>query len=333
MSAGNGVGAETAGPIAVVHSVVAPRTVLAHVTQHFPVSSSSTCQLIKQGLNDTYLMQLPDSRLVARVYGARREPSEIAYELELLTHVATRNVRVPAPLAATDGSFAVALNAPEGDRAVSLFPYVEGAPLAWRDAAHCRLAGRLLARFHSASDDFGSAHWRCRLDADYLIDRPLRAVRPMMAHRPTDLHDLEDLASRLRADLTRLADAGLDRGVCHGDFGAKNIFAGTADADATIMDLDFCGEGFRVYDFTPIRRATLGTKTEGLWDAFLSGYCDVRPIREVDLDAVMLFRALRHLSMLGVFAENVDMWGAVDLDPWLRFLRDWDTQYSSGQVG
>ena len=342
MSAGFGVGGEmpaehvdrppttaTSG-ISVVHSVIAPRTVLAHLTQYFPVRAPAVCQLIKQGLNDTYLIRLRDSRLVARVYGARRVPSEISYELELLTHLASRGVRVPSPLAAHDGSFASALPAPEGDRTIALFPFVEGAPLVWSDAAHCRLAGRLLARFHSASDDFGSSHWRRRLDADYLVEGPLRAVRPFLAHRPTDLDHLESLGARLRGSLTHLAAAGLDWGVCHGDFGAKNIFAGGDDAEATIMDFDFCGEGWRVYDFAPIRRATLDKKNGELWNAFLSAYGDIRPIRRVDLDAVTLFRALRHLSMLGVFARNVDMWGAVDLDPWLRFLRDWDNQHPSG---
>jgi Ser/Thr protein kinase RdoA (MazF antagonist) len=315
---------------------MAPSTILAHVTRFFPLKAPATCQLIKQGLNDTYLFSLRESRFIVRVYSASRVPSEIAYELELLVHLAGRDVPVPVPLTACDGSLGVTVGAPEGVRTIVLFSHAEGAQMALDKTAHCRLAGRLLARFHSAADDFASTHWRRRLDASYLIDGPLQAVRPFLTHRPADLTYLEDLASRLRARLTREANAGLDWGVCHGDFGAKNIHAGTAEEDATVIDFDFCGEGWRAYDFAPMRRATFDQAEGVRWDAFLNGYGDVRPIRSIDLDAVMLFRGLRQLAMLGVFAQHVDVWGIVPLEDrslnrWLRFLREWDIQYFSGR--
>jgi len=325
--------AANAGRIPVLHSVISPRTVLAHVSRYFSVQAPATCHLIKQSLNETYLIRQPERSFIARAYATRRPASEIAYELDLLTHLASRNVRVPAPVAANDGKLAVALGAPEGDRAIALFPYAEGAQFACKDAAQCRLAGRLLARVHDASDAFKSSHWRRRLDVDFLIDDPLHAIRPFLAHRPADLDHLENLGARLRARLTGLAAAGLDWGVCHGDFGAKNIHDGGGETDATIIDFDSCGEGWRAYDFAPIRRATLN-ENEELWNAFLVGYGDVRPIRAVDLQAVSLFRLLRHLSMLGVFARNVDVWGVVrlddsSLDRWFRTLRAWDAHQAS----
>jgi Ser/Thr protein kinase RdoA (MazF antagonist) len=316
----------------VMHSVIAPEALVTHVTRFFPVDAPATCELLKQGLNDTYLLRAGKTRFIVRAYSARRESSEVAYELALLLHLVSRGVRVSVPLAARDGRHESPIRAPEGTRSVALFSYADGAPMTWSEAAHCRLAGRMLARVHGASDDFVSPHRRRGLDVDYLIDAPLRAVQPLLAHRSPDLAYLEMLGSRLRAHLTHKADAGLEWGVCHGDYGAKNVHAGDAGDEATVIDFDFCGEGWRAYDFAPMRRSTQDRREERLWDAFVNGYSDVRPVRTVDLDAVMLFRGLRHLAMLGVLAENVDLWGMNrledrSLDKWLRFFRQWDAEY------
>lgn len=331
-SASAAMGSSDTNGFSVTHSVITPRAILVLATRCSALDAPASCELLKQGLNDTYLLRAGKTRVIVRAYSARRGASEIAYELDLLIHLAAKDVHVPVPLAACDGSRSLRIRAPDGNRTVVFFSYAEGAPIAWSDAACCRLAGRALARIHAGADDFVSPHPRPPLDAGYLIDRPLQAVRPFLVHRPADLAYLEALGARLRARLTDEAAAGLDWGVCHGDFGAKNIYTRGAHDEAAVIDFDFCGEGWRTYDFAPIRRSTLDRQGQARWDSFLNGYSDVRPIRGKDLNAVMLFRGLRHLAMLGVFAQNVDVWGLAyleerHLDQWLRFLRDWETQH------
>src|SRR5919109_4270165 len=129
----------------VIHSILAADAVLAEVARAYALDTPVACQLLKTSLNDTYLVTTRGGRCVARVYGARwRSAAEVAYELDLLVHLAGKGVPVAAPVPARDGALARPLPAPEGLRQLALFAYGEGRPLAWTEA-DCCLAGRLLA--------------------------------------------------------------------------------------------------------------------------------------------------------------------------------------------
>ena len=192
----------------------------------------------------------------------------------------------------------------------------------------------MLAAIHAVSEDFVSRYARFRLDLEYLIETPLAMIRPFLAHRPDDWYYLQGFATRLYARATAAAGTGLDWGPCHGDFGAKNMHLAT-DGTVTVLDFDFCGLGWRLYDFAPVYRAALEQRRRAIWGAFLQGYTATRPIAAADLTAVPLFRVLRHLAMLGVFAENVAEWGILTLsarrlDGWMAFFRKWEAEHLVG---
>jgi Ser/Thr protein kinase RdoA (MazF antagonist) len=317
----------------VTHSVIHGASVLEKVAEayDFPVVS---CRLLKPSLNDTYLLTTRDNRYVVRVYRAKRFAAEIAYELDLLNHLAAKNVPVSVPVAAKDGHLFVSLFAPEGIRHFVVFSYSPGTPMVWTNADHCYLAGRLLATIHAGSEEFESRHARSSLDLAYLIDSPLAAVQPFLVHRPADFAYLDELATKLRSYVIAAKDAGLGWGVCHGDFGAKNILV--SPNEVVVLDFDFCGVGWRSYDFTSIRKAAIEHHLPTHWESFLRGYTEIRPLADIDRKAVHVFRALRTLSMLGVFAQNADEWGAEILDDrrldrWLRFFRRWEAEPLEGR--
>jgi Ser/Thr protein kinase RdoA (MazF antagonist) len=315
--------------VSVTHSLIRGASVLESLAEAHDLDSAATCRLLKSSLNDTYLLTTRGNRFVVRVYRASRTASEVAYELELLNHLAAMEVPVSTPVAAKDGRLFLSLSAPEGTRHVVLFSYLCGAPIVWTSSENCYRTGRLLAAIHSASDQFESGHARPSLDRTYLLDSPLAAVEPFLSHRGVDRGYLDALATKLRLRLSAATEAGLDWGVCHGDFGAKNILI--RENEVVALDFDFCGSGWRSYDFTSIRRTTIAQNTPMLWEAFLRGYTDIRPLADVDREAVHIFRALRALSMMGVFARNVEEWGTgtMDdkrLDRWLRFFRSWEAE-------
>jgi Ser/Thr protein kinase RdoA (MazF antagonist) len=318
--------------IAVTHSIISADAVLAEVAWAYALGAPLACDLLQAGPNDTYLVATRDGRYIARVYGARwRSPSDIAYELDLLVHLAGKGVPVAAPVPGKDGSLTHALAAPEGCRQLVVFAYAEGVPLSWGDDAHCRLAGRLAAMVHGAADGFASPHARRPLDLGYLIDAPLAALRPFLAHRPDDWRYLEALATRLRARAAAAAAAGLDWGICHGNYSLKNVRV-AADQTPTVFGFNRCGPGWRAYDFALIEWGLASAKQRGIWDAFLRGYAAVRPLGAADLAAVPLFHAIHHLWRLGVQAHNVADWGASrlsdsNLNRELAFLRAWDAEH------
>lgn len=316
----------------VTYSTFSADAIGQEVARAYGIGVPATSYLLKRGINDTYLVAPPRERYIARVYRTRwRSASEIAYELALLRHLSTRGMRVAAPIAGLDGALARPLIAPEGERQLVLFAYATGNPLSGKNEEHNHLAGRTMAQIHTAADDFDSEHGRARLDLASLIDGSLAAARPFLAERPKAWDYLEGVAARLRKRAEAAISTGLDWGVCHGDLGLKNLLIDD-EGRVTALDFDHCGVGWRVYDFAPLYGNAVREKRPELWEVFLKGYREVRPVSATDVAAVPVFRALRHLSMLGMFAHNAADWGFQpirdsNLDGWLQFFREWEAEH------
>jgi Ser/Thr protein kinase RdoA (MazF antagonist) len=319
----------------VIRSILSPRALLAEVARRYALVPT-TCRLLKRGLNDTYHVTAVDGQYILRVYRAEwRSASAIEYELELLCHLASRGVSVAVPLRTKEDQLVWSVSAPEGMRHVVLFSYAHGTRVSWTSEDDANLIGRVAAAIHTASDDFVSEHSRPPIDLAYLIEAPLVAIRPFLAHRPDDLAFLEQFAGRLKARGDEL-DA-LDWGVCHGDFGPKNIHVAT-DRSLTVFDFDLCGPGWRAYDLALIQWVATDHQTDGLWEAFLRGYASVRPLSADDVNAIPFFHAAAHVASLGLFAENVGDWGSADMSDWLfdrelKFFRRWADEHMPAALG
>lgn len=319
------------------HSVLTADAVLVQVLESYAIDTPARCQLLMPGMNDTYLLSARDQRFIIRIYRANwRTYSEIAYELELLTHLGSRRVPVSVPIPGRDGSLLRSVSAPEGIRYIAMFTYAAGAPVSWTDEEHCYRAGALLATIHTASQDFRTEYQRFNLDLGYLVDAPLKAIRPFLRHRSQDWCYLEDFSARIREQAEASIEAGLDWGVCHGDFSSTGNFRVADNHSLTVFDFDLCGPGWRAYDLAPIQRAARGYKNQVIWDTFLSGYTELRRLTPVDLDAVPLFHTINRLWSFGVRASNVAKWGALFMGDWyidsqLAFFRNWEAAHGKNR--
>ena len=304
------------GSLPVVYSTLSPDALLAELAGAHTIAGRARCELLQRGLNDTYLVRAGGERYIARLYRAgSHTPAEIAYELELLLHLAGRGVSVSVPIAWRDGRLQRPLAAPEGSRQLVLFSYAAGSPLAWEREEHSAIAGRLAASVHAAADDFACAHPRRPLDLEELVERPLAAVRPFLAHRPGDWRELVGIAARLRERIADAADAGLDWGVCHGDLGAGNLHVNERGA-ATLFDFDFCGPGWRAYDLVAPWRMSSHTAGGATWRAFLRGYGQVRRLSPIDRAAMPLLDMADRVWSLGLRAARAQVSGTARMADW-----------------
>ena len=308
---------------------------MTELVAEYDIGQPVTCRLLHRGLNDTYLVTTAEVRYVLRVYRYQwRSLDDILYELDLLTHLQRKGAPVSSPIPRKDGSFTHLLHAPEGDRYAVLFTYAPGVPRSFPlEEWYVRLYGQSVAEIHNALDDFSSPHTRFPLDLDYLLDRPLRAILPLLEQRADDAHYLQHLAGFLKAQVT-LRRSALEQGACHGDFHGQNCHL--SDQQLTFFDFDCCGPGWRVFDLATFRwNAKLSGMDDTSWTAFLEGYTSRRPMNERDLEAVPLFVAIRHIWLLGLDTGNGDDWGYGGLDgnyfDWgLTFLRDWEAEHLTG---
>ena len=327
----------------VTYSLLSEEALLQEVAHAYRIDRPRTCQLMRSGLNDSYEVTTATGSYMARIYRAGwRSESEIAYELELLTHLANKGVPVSTPIPDSDGQQMRPLHAPEGARQLVLFTYAPGESLRWKDEAQCYEAGKLLAAIHAGAEDFVSTHSRFELDLGCLIEKPLAEVRPYLEDLEDDWRYLEQFATRLRARVERAIENGLDWGICHGDFGGGNIHM-APDGSLMVFDFDICGPGWRAYDLATIKLATtqwleLRRTASPHWEGFLQGYRSARSLAEANVIAVPLFYALRHLWGMGLQAGNVRKWGTKFMNRWyfgrrLKFFRSWEAEYEASQNG
>jgi Ser/Thr protein kinase RdoA (MazF antagonist) len=269
------------------------------------------------GVNDIYRVRTEAGQYVLKVYRASwRSAPAVLYELDLLTHLHHRGVPVSLPVARRDGGWITPIPALEGARQSVLFDYAPGNPPKWpfhEDEAESRLMGRALAAIHNAGDDFTSPHPRSQLDEAFLLDHPLTAARPFLAHREEDWRYLLDLTERLRQRLRDLVGRGLAWGICHGDFHGGNAFID--GQTVTTFDFDVCGPGWLAFDLARWKADSEG-KNPSSWASFLNGYREIRRLSEADLEAVPLFILLRTLDWMRIkttFTANGE-WDRWDID-------------------
>jgi Ser/Thr protein kinase RdoA (MazF antagonist) len=311
----------------VTSSVLAARALLREVAADYALDEPFDCQLIRRGLNDSYLVKTATDDYVLRIYRPRwRSVAEILYELDLLCYLRQKNAPVSTPLERKDGAILRGLKAPEGMRYMALFTYAKGeAPTLTEEQSY--QMGSATAAIHLASEGFTSPHARFSLDVEHLLHAPLQLAKPYLEHRSEDWAFLLRLADALSERIVSLSPR-LDWGICHGDATERNAHI-TKEGSVTFFDFDCGGLGWRAYDWATFRmNARKRERGEMSWAAYLKGYTDTRPIHPIDMEAEPLLFVARILWSMGIFpatstddvAEPLDD-GFVERQ--LRFLRPW----------
>jgi Ser/Thr protein kinase RdoA (MazF antagonist) len=320
----------------ITHSILSADALMDEVAAAYAIDTPNSCHLLLPSMNDTYLVSTAKERLILRVYRARwRSLPEILYELGLLHHLADRGLSVSLPVADREGALVRTVQAPEGHRHFVLFEYADGAHLPLNDPANCYRLGQVAAEIHTAAADFTSKYQRPAIGLEYLIDVPMAVLKPFFEQRAQDWAYLEGFVSRLRTRVEAMMQSNLDWGICHGDLAGGNVHI-SDNGTLTVFDFDLCGESWRGWDLAPIQRLAFEETQSALWDAFLKGYSERRPLGAADLTIVWLLVAVHHLWRLGLQASNVADWGILRvsdsiLDRELNFFREWETTKWQGE--
>lgn len=262
---------------------VPPQTVLSWLADRYPISQPTSVELLRSYTNDVYLVSTLDERYVLKLYGPgwRTEP-EIRYELALLNHLSSRGVAVAQAIGPDDHEAVQAIEVDGRIRHAVLFGYAPGSkPQPPFSPALYRHEGRAVASLHQAADEFVTTVPRQAMDERYLLDRPRELIQPCLVGA-ADRRFFHRFVTQLRDRIGALADRGLDWGACHGDVTMDNFHL-TGDHQIVWYDFDSGGPGWRAGDLQGW--AKLSPDAAPLWEAFLRGYQEVRPIDPVNIEA------------------------------------------------
>jgi Ser/Thr protein kinase RdoA (MazF antagonist) len=234
--------------------------------------------LLRTLVNDVYRVETAHGPLVFKLYRHGRGVTEVAWEARLAAHLHERGVPVVRTVPRPGGDPVCTIAAPEGERAGLLWEWAPGAlPGTSIDDRLATEFGRTVAAFHAAADDGAPPAPVTRAEP---LGGTLAELRAVV--EPADRELLDVLAAALPE---RIAAAGLERGICHGDVSLDNVHL---DGDRLVLyDFDRAAEDFRAADLT-------GVATTTWWPAFLAGYRAVRSLGDADL-AALPWLTVRHL--------------------------------------
>lgn len=299
------------------------------VLRDYELPGPLRCRLLQVGDNDTYLVLAPgqepggaERRHVLRVYRhKKRTAREIGGEVDILALMSRSGIAVAPAIPRRDGAHLTELRAPEGIRHAVLFAFAGGELTGFdMTPAQSHRYGQLVARLHAVGDAAAGEFQRHQMDLSFLLDAPLERLSDCFPHRLEALTSLRSLAIHLRRALVSMPRGRPEYGLCHGDLHKRNVLFDERDEPA-ILDWDCAGYGWRAYDVAVLLWSTalqgLGTT---LWDAYLRGYQEHRPLTAQELVAIPYFVAARHVWVMGVEVGHVldGTWGAGRInDRWL----------------
>lgn len=281
-----------------VDSTLAPQAISRVAHEAYAIGGMVSCELIQHNLDAIYVLAGRDRRHLIRVYNSRWwSLEEVLGEIEVLEHLAARDVRVAAPTRRTDGEWVTTVQAPEGPRQLVVYRYVEGEGLVpSRDA---RRFGEAVGRMHRVLEGFVTIHPRRALTFSALMRDSFDAVLAELTRDSEQRPYVEGLRARVLARAEELEIASFRHGFCHGDLNFSNATR-QPDGQIALYDFESCGRGLLAYDLGVFRwtQQVVGAP-EQAWHDFVEGYRSENELPARELASIDLMVILRQAYMLG----------------------------------
>jgi Ser/Thr protein kinase RdoA (MazF antagonist) len=271
-----------------------------------------SCQLISRANNDFYKLTSKKSNYALRVAKAKfREPRDYLYEAEYLIHLHEMDYSAPIPYKSLDGTFFFEVQAPEGDRTITLFSWLEGEVYTKNlDAAAAHEMGFSLATLHTSGAGF-NPHYQRQVNTIKILEERMPFLTEMLKTNQRDRDFYSSAMYNVIKAYQLLLRSGLPKGPVHGDFQFANVMSLSLGGLAA-LDFDTCGFGFLSEDIcTFLWRSDMEIQKKVINDSFFVGYNSVRVLSVEEMDAIKVFRVARDLVMSASYALLINRIGPV----------------------
>jgi Ser/Thr protein kinase RdoA (MazF antagonist) len=289
------------------------------IEQGYALGEIKHCVLLRRGFNHVYGLEFVGGRrAVARLSADRpRGAPNSEYEAAFLRHLRRANVAVAASIPTRDGSAAVEMALPEGQRLLMLFEHLDGEPPG-ESLLDVEATGRGLALLHEAGETYKGPSSRYVLELPFLLDASIERICAAPTTDAALRCNFLEIGRRLAARITAMPT--LTRVACHGDCHGGNNFMTedkTGTRIASFFDFDDAGPGWMSYDLSVYLWSMLprqvGTQLDApaleRWRRYLKGYRSVRAVASNDFDAIAAFVAVRQCWLMGEHAGRISVWG------------------------
>lgn len=299
-----------------VYSSLDIQGIVNYILPQYAIEVVKTCQFWHRGLSDIYLIETEGNSYILRIsHHHWRSRSEIEFELEFLEFLYQNQIPVAHPLPNQNNQLLIEINAPEGKRYASLFPFAQGQiPLGDLNEKQSYHLGVTVAKIHNLGLNFNSQFERQALTLEYLLDDSLSIIKPFLQNRQTDFNYLIDQIENLKLKLSDFPKNSPFWTTCWGDPHSGNMHF-TCDHQVTLFDFDQCGYGYRIFEIAKFWQVCIRTgMTRKTRDAFLQGYQSLNPLTEIELNHLQFFVQVAHIWSWAIHVEGLKNYNYSQLD-------------------
>lgn len=280
--------------------------------EKYSLSKYTQCQIIKAGINDTYLVIDNLDKFVFRVYSLNwRTKSEIDEEIKLLKELKKNNISISYPLPDNDNNYIQTLNAPEGERFAVLFTFARGEKLhIISEKTHFEI-GKLMARLHKVT--YNQKLNRTDYSPEVILIDSLKKVSLFLTNDTEEMNFMKSAQAYLLQEFENADSSQIRTGVVHLDIWFDNLNI-TNDNKVTIFDFDFCGNGWLCLDIAYYILQLHNIEKYEVKDyqpkinSFLKGYESVSPISAEEKRLIPMLGVSLYFFYLGVQCQRYDNW-------------------------
>ncbi|SDM00392.1 Ser/Thr protein kinase RdoA involved in Cpx stress response, MazF antagonist [Daejeonella rubra] len=280
--------------------------------EKYSLSKDTKCQLIKAGINDTYLVSDNLDKFVFRVYSLNwRSRVEIEEEIKLLTLLKQNGISISYPLSDKENSYIQTLKAPEGDRFAVLFTFASGEKLhIISEETHFQI-GQLMAQIHKITNN--QKLNRTDYSPEVILINSLKKVSAFLNSDTEEMNFMRSAQTFLLKEFKNANTSQIRKGIVHLDIWFDNLNI-TNNNKVTIFDFDFCGNGWLCLDIAYyIMQLHNVEKYESKdyqpkVDSFIKGYESVSLISAEEKRLIPMLGVSLYFFYLGVQCQRYDNW-------------------------
>ena len=296
----------------VTSSILSATQLGVFLQERYSLSKQAKCQLIRAGINDTYLVTDNLNRFVFRVYSLNwRTAAEITEEIKLLNELKQNNISVSYPLTDRENNFIQILNAPEGNRFAVLFTYANGQKIHIFSAETHFNIGQLIARFHRITNN--RRLYRIDYSPEVILIDSLKQVCNFLTADTEEMNFMQSAQKYLLKEFKNADISQIRQGIIHLDIWFDNLNI-TNDGKVTIFDFDFCGNGWLCLDvaYYVLQLHNIekyeAKDYQPKIDSCITGYESITPLSTEEKRLIPMLGVSLYFFYLGVQCQRYDNW-------------------------
>jgi len=278
----------------------------------------SQLEFLQCSQNYVYKARLGSASVIIRICWRRhRNTAQVEAELAWINHLADSGVRACRPLPSNKGKLLHSIEIDGESAIITVFEHAPGRQVERKFANESTFEtlGRLTGIMHTAAfglNQAGGVIDRPRWTESRLLKQDFDTCRYALSD--SFLASVKEMMERISAAKRKPESFGM----VHGDINFVNIFED--EKDLWIFDFDNCEYGYFVQDLATVLWDSIYCKElrkfadDGLnhriallWHAFLKGYSETSPLKEIYLAQLKDFFILREAIIYVHFHRTLDL--------------------------